>query len=470
MLGSASGALSSLPHNFHAEQQILACILVKESLLDDVLDFVKPEHFSYPLNAEIYSIMLKFHERRERINPITMRNYIDNGSQESYKYMIELASEVISLSGIKTYGNHVYDSYLRRCLMEVGMQLSEDAQSYTIQEPVRDKISRAEQKIYEIAVKQYSHKKQCDSFSSVLKEVIKTAYDTSKNKGALTGVTSGLKDLDNMLGGMHPSDLIILAGRPSMGKTALATNMAFSASYLAGANKRGGAPVAFFSLEMSSTQLAQRILAGLTSISSHKIRRGLLTQDDMIRMEEMYSKFSKVPFVIDDTPALTVSTLWARARRLKNTMNIGALYVDYLQLLTGESGSRDGRVQEISEISRTLKAIAKDLNIPVIALSQLSRAVEQREDKRPQLSDLRESGSIEQDADVVMFVYREAYYLSRSSKIDKDSEEFRMKENMAEIIIAKQRHGPIGTVMLKFLQETTEFCDLDQENKNSFYN
>jgi replicative DNA helicase len=373
-------------------------------------------------------------------------------------------------------------------LIALGEDLVNAAFEPSIETTAMDQIGKAEAHLYELATTGQTEG-GFEAFGAVLVEAVKMAEEAHKRQGKLSGVPTGLIDMDKRLGGLHPSDLLILAGRPSMGKTALATNIAFNAAKAyreevdALGNKKhtDGAVVAFFSLEMSSEQLAGRILAEQAEISSHKIRQGEMTNDEFERLVVAAQELHRLPLFIDDTPALSISSVRTRARRLKRQQGLHMVVVDYLQLLRGSGATSENRVQEVSEITRGLKALAKELDIPVIALSQLSRAVEQREDKRPQLSDLRESGSIEQDADVVMFVYREQYYLERAEpgqRPEESPEKFneryekwhqRLMEvvNTAEVVIAKQRHGPVGTVRLSFQGEFTKFGNLATDDMYS---
>jgi len=369
----------------------------------------------------------------------------------------------------------VHDLYLRRQLSLIGDETIYSAKDFQTEEPVIGKIESAEKKLYDLATNgQFGQ--NAVTFESALTAAIHSAEVAYKRDSHVVGVTTGFTKMDEWLGGMHPSDLVIIAGRPSMGKTVLGTNIAFNAAKTYLLKQNEGAPAAFFSLEMSAEQLATRILSSESGVSSDKIRRGEIKSDDFPRFIEVSREIGKVGLFIDDTPALTVTALRNRARRLKRQHNIGIIVIDYLQLLEGDGNSRNGdsRVQEISQISRSLKALAKELHVPVIAMSQLSRAVEQRDDKRPQLSDLRESGSIEQDADVVMFIYREEYYVARK-RPSEGTEKFlewqkHMSEvqNKAEIIIAKQRHGPVGTLNLFFDGRTTRFGNLAESHQSNY--
>jgi len=404
------------------------------------------------------------------------------------QYLAEIANSLINVINSAEYGRSIYDLYLKRQLIDLGENIVNRAYSVDIDEQATQQIEQTEQQLYELATTGEIEGGFQDFKSSVV-SAIGMAEIAHKRDGNLSGVSSGLRDLDGIMGGLHPSDLIILAARPSMGKTALATNIAFNAAYdykfeiEPSGNKKttDGAVVGFFSLEMSAEQLASRILSEQAQIASDKMRRGTLSNDEFDKLVLASQELHKLPIFIDDTPALSVSALRTRARRLKRNEGLGLIVVDYLQLM--ESSTRtDNRVQEISEITRGLKTLAKELNVPVLALSQLSRAVEQREDKRPQLSDLRESGTIEQDADVVSFIFRQAYYDERNEptqraeeSVDKFASRYtewqeRSEQNrfIAEIIIGKQRHGPTGTTKLHFNGMYTRFGDLDTQHTESY--
>ncbi|WP_240002293.1 replicative DNA helicase [Oleisolibacter albus] len=472
------------PHNEEAEQAVLGAILVNNRAFEKVGEFLRPEHFFDPANQKIFAAIMKMIDRGQVANPLTLKAYFeqDNDLREigGTDYLAQLAAAIVTVTNIEDYGRIIHDGYLRRQLIEVGEDMVNTAYKHELDVTANDQIEEAEKKLFELA-SFGDVKGDFIPFERALKAAIDTAEAAFRRTSHVTGVTSGLRDLDSKLGGLHPSDLLILAGRPSMGKTALATNIAFNAAkaYMLSGGKEG-APVGFFSLEMSAEQLALRILADQAEVSGDKIRRGDIAASDFPKFVEASQYLARVPFFVDDTPALTITAVRTRCRRLKRTQGLGLVVVDYLQLLRGGGTGRgpENRVQEISEITRGLKAIAKELHVPVIALSQLSRSVEQREDKRPQLSDLRESGSIEQDADVVMFVFREQYYLERAEpgqRPDESQDKFndryqRWQErlgqvhNTAEVIIGKQRHGPVGTVRLFFDGNFTRFGDLDTQH------
>lgn len=462
----------SPPHSLEAEQALLGALLHNNLAFERVSDCLRPEHFSDPTHGRIFEAMSTLINRGHIADPITLKEYFDRdhtlADVGGGNYLSQLAGSVVSIINTSDYGKKIYDFYLRRQLIDVGEEIVNEAHTHDLEVSALNQIEHAEKKLFDLATTGHQER-GLQSFSTSLKQALISAEVAYKRDSRVVGVTTGFKKLDECLGGFHPSDLIILAGRPSMGKTALATNMAFNAAR-ASLEKNEGAAVAFFSLEMSAEQLANRILGQESGLSSDLIRRGDIGKSDFPRLVEVSNRLNALPFFIDDTPALSVPALRTRARRLMRQTGLGMIVIDYLQLLTSPGKkSADNRVQELSEITRGLKALAKELRIPVLALSQLSRAVEQRDDKRPQLSDLRESGSIEQDADVVMFIYREEYYLARkqptgggesADKVRAWEASLKSVENIAEVIMAKQRHGPIGTVQLHFEGRLTKFSDL----------
>jgi replicative DNA helicase len=468
-----------LPHNQDAEQGLLGALLVDNRAYEKIGDFLKASHFFLPAHQRIFESIVKMIDRGQTASPVTLKNYFDKDDDlkevGGAEYLADLAASVVSVINAQDYGRTIYDLHLRRELISIGEEVVNDAFDHNIDTAATDTIELAEARLFELAESGEVKGSFVTLRSSVL-TAIEHAEKAYKSDGNLTGVTTGLSDMNKLLGGLQNSDLLILAGRPSMGKTALATNIAFNAANkFAETGGAEGAIVGFFSLEMSADQLASRILADQSNISGDAIRKGNIKQEDFRAFAEASQRLSQVPLYIDDTPGLSISAIRTRARRLKRQHGLGLLVVDYLQLLrgTGSKQGLDNRVQEVSEITRGLKAIAKELQIPVLALSQLSRQVEQREDKRPQLSDLRESGSIEQDADVVMFVFREEYYLSRAEpepgteKHLKWQERCEKSHNVGECIIAKARHGPIGTVRMHFDPNLTRFSDLAHQSYNS---
>lgn len=465
------------PYNLEAEQGLLGVLLLDNSTLERVGDYLKPFHFADAIHGKIFEGIFRFAERGQIADPVTLKDYFDRDKAleavGGAAYLVDLANSVMSMTSAADYGRLIYDLFLRRELLKIGQDIAGNAKVYEFDTTATSQIEDAEKKLFDLATKGQTGGGLLP-FSVAITDALQTAEMAFKRDSHIVGVTSGLIDMDKYLGGLHPSDLLILAGRPSMGKTTLATNIAFNAAKAVIENDPNGAPVAFFSLEMSSEQLASRILASESGVSSDKIRRGEIRADDFPKFVDVTRTLQELPLFIDDTAGITVNAIRNRCRRLKRQHGLGLIVIDYLQLIEagGIKRNSDNRVQEISDISRGLKAIAKDLDVPVIALSQLSRAVEQREDKRPQLSDLRESGSIEQDADVVMFVYREEYYLERRRPPEGTDKYLQWQEEMnkvykqAEVIIAKQRHGPVGTVKLYFDGALTKFSNLTENYMN----
>ncbi|TVR96096.1 MAG: replicative DNA helicase, partial [Rhodospirillales bacterium] len=473
-------AFRRLPHNVDAERGLLGAIFLdNRRAYEMVAEFLRPEHFALNEHSRIFQACVTLIERGQTANPVTLGPYFQqNGVLEDIggtPYLVELADQATTVMNAGEYGRIIHELYLRRELIAVGEEITEHAYDAELDEPASRQIEQAEQHLYNLATTG-DYQGGFSSFRDSLQSAITMAETAYKRSGLIVGVPTGFRDLDGKLGGLHPSDLIILAGRPSMGKTALATNIAFNAARARMENGADdGAVVAFFSLEMSEEQLATRILGERARIPSDQIRKGMLNEEKFLTLAQVSQDLYRIPMFIDDTPGLGISAMRTRARRLKRQHGLGLIVIDYLQLITPANKRYDSRVQELSEITRGLKGLAKELDIPVLALSQLSRAVEQREDKRPQLADLRESGTIEQDADVVMFIFREQYYLERGEpmqRADEDLSKFltrhdKWKErcetvhNTAEVIVAKQRHGPIGTVRLYFEGEFTRFGDLE---------
>lgn len=466
-----------MPHSIEAEQQLLGGLLNNNDLYYSLEDKVDPEHFYDPVHSRIFEIVSTRIKDGKLASAVTVNTFLteDEGLKElgGSSYLAQLMAGSVASSAIKDYSKLVYDLAIRRELIILGQEISSRAQSIKVDEQPEEQIILAEQNLYKIGDSGKSET-GFKSFLKALGEAVQVANAAHHRDGNLAGISTGFIDLDKKMGGLHSSDLIILAGRPSMGKTSLATNIAYNIakSFKKNDNADGtsetvnGGIVGFYSLEMSAEQLAARILSETAEIPSEQIRRGDMTESEFRRFVEAAKSIESSPLFIDDTPALTIAQLASRARRLKRTHGLEVLIIDYLQLVRAGS-SRDNRVNEISEITQGLKAIAKELNIPVIALSQLSRQVENRDDKRPQLADLRESGSIEQDADVVLFVYREEYYKEREKPSDHDLEKMAIwQEEMdrlhgrAELILGKQRHGPIGTVELSFEGKYTRFGNL----------
>ena len=475
-------ATQTLPQNVEAEAALLGALMIDNRLVEDVQLKLRPDHFFEPLHGRIYESILRMTDANRVANPVTLKPIFD--ADEAMKevggpaYLAQLTGSGAAVIGARDFAQQIYDLALLRALVGVGRDLVEGALDTSEDVAPLAQIERAETELYKVAEEGGAEGK-AKSFAEATKDALQMAERALNSGGHLSGLTTGLESLNSKIGGLHNSDLIIVAGRPGMGKSALGTNIGFSAAKRfmqdmedgIEPEKSAGAAVALFSLEMSADQLATRMLAEQSGISSENLRMGKISQQEFRQLARAAAELQSLPFYIDDTPGLTIAALRTRARRLKRQKGVGLIVVDYLQLLqgTGRGGSNDNRVQEISEISRGLKQLAKELNVPVIGLSQLSRAVEQREDKRPQLSDLRESGSIEQDADIVLFIYREDYYLAAKQPGDDHPDAAAWREEMeraygkAEVIVAKQRHGSTGKVRLKFDSRITKFSDAADE-------
>ena len=464
--------LRIVPMNIEAEQALLAALLTSNSVYERISDFLRPEQFYDDINGKIFEAIAKLLENNQLADPLTLKNYFLQKDEMELiggdRYLIELAKNAPILSNTATYGKLIYDLYQRREILKISDEITNEANSFDPETDASQIIEKAEVKLYNLS-SSGEISQDFKKFSTSLVEAINSAESAYKREGQLSGIPTGFTDLDQLLGGLHKTDLIIIAGRPSMGKTALATNIAFkmvNTKSIDDENKKN--IVGFFSLEMSSEQLATRILAEDSSISSEKIRRGQFNSNDFQKIVKSSQTLGDLSLYIDDSPNLSISALRTRARRLKRKYGLNAIVIDYLQLIRPSLSRPDNRVLEIAEMTRNLKSLAKELNIPVLCLSQLSRQVEQRDDKRPQLSDLRESGAIEQDADVVMFIYREEYYIERKepSSGTEDYQKWQEKmakiHNVAEVLVAKQRHGPIGKVTLHFEGSTTKFSNLSK--------
>ncbi|WP_158968102.1 replicative DNA helicase [Chachezhania sediminis] len=467
----------ALPHSIEAEQQLLGAILTNNDVYDRVAAIIKADHFYDPVHARIYEVASSRIAKNALASPVTIKAFMegDEGLKElgGPAYLARLAGAAISSFAVRDYAQMIHDLAVRRELIGLGREIAAKAGRVDIESEPREQIVEAEQQLYRLS-EQGQTGTGFQTFLNAVTDAVNVAAAAYKRTGGLAGISTGLDDMDKKLGGLHKSDLLILAGRPSMGKTSLATNIAFNIAKKYQRDENGtvdGGVVGFYSLEMSAEQLASRILSEAAEVPSELIRRGDMNEGEFRRFVEAARTLESCPLYIDDTPALPISQLAARARRLKRTHGLDVLIVDYLQLVRPAT-AKDSRVNEVSEITQGLKAIAKELDIPVIALSQLSRQVENREDKRPQLSDLRESGSIEQDADVVMFVFREEYYAEREKPSDDRLDEMASwQERMsrlhgrAEVIIGKQRHGPIGTVELSFEGRFTRFGNLARQHQ-----
>ncbi|MAJ24205.1 MAG: replicative DNA helicase [Rickettsiales bacterium] len=470
---------NSQPHDNEAEEILLGALISDNSSIENIENGLADYHFYVPMIGRIFKAVEELTNKDQIANPLTLDHYFSDDTAFNEiggkKYLSSLCEGNLGSSIVKDYANLIIELYNKRELIKIAQNIISSSQKLDYEKNSADLIEEVEAKLYDITENKHSEKNKLLSFSESINQAMLSAKVAHKNKGKLSGISSGFLAVDDLLGGLHKSDLIILAGRPSMGKTALATNMAYNAA----SNKKEGKSVAFFSLEMSAEQLANRILAEQASLSSDQIRRGKLTKEDFANLSIVSKEISNNKLFIDDTPSISVSTLRTRARRLKRKLEngeLGLIVVDYLQLMRG-SRKYENRVQEISEITQGLKSVAKELNVPILALSQLSRAVEQREDKRPHLADLRESGTIEQDADVVVFIFRQEYYEERSEpkssgtetsvsfheRYIKWQENLKKCKNIADVIVAKQRHGPIGSLQLHFESKYTKFSNLTDE-------
>ena len=475
------------PHNIEAEQALLGAILVNNEAFYRVSDFLEPKHFLETIHQRIFELAGGLIRAGKLATPVTLKTFLptelDIAGLTVNQYLARLAAEATTIINAEDYGRTVYDLSIRRDLITIGEEMVNLAFDAPVDATPQSHIEDAERKLFELA-ETGRYESGFQRFAQALTTAVDMAAHAYQRDGGLSGMATGLTDLDSKMGGLQKSDLVILAGRPGMGKTALATNIAYNvakAFALGDVRPDGsretvnGGVVGFFSLEMSAEQLATRIISEQTGIPSNKIRRGAIGETDFERIKDVSIELQSLPFYVDETGGLSIGQLAARARRLKRQRGLDLLVIDYVQLLQGSTRrSNENRVQEITEITTRLKALAKELNVPVVALSQLSRQVESREDKRPQLSDLRESGSIEQDADVVLFVYREEYYLTNkeprpgTADHDKWLTEMDAVHGKAEVIIGKQRHGPTGTVSLQFDAEVTRFANLDAAHRPSF--
>ena len=473
-------AIRLAPHNIEAEQALLGAMLVNNDAFYRVSDFLEPVHFYEPIHRRIYEVMGEIIRMGKAATPVTVKTFLPAEVKIAdftvAQYLARLAAEATTIINAEDYGRSIYDLALRRSLILIGEDMVNIAFDAPVDMPPKAQIEDAERRLFELA-ETGRYDTGFHGFEEALKTAIDMASAAYKRDGHLSGLATSLDDLDRRLGGLQPSDLVVLAGRPGMGKTALATNIAFNVArawrgevQADGAIKTvDGGIVGFFSLEMSSEQLATRIVSEQTMVPSSDIRRGAIHEDQFARIVAAAQEMQRIPLYIDQTGGLSIAKLAARARRLKRQRGLDLLVIDYIQLLSGSNRrAAEGRVQEVTEITTNLKALAKELNVPILALSQLSRQVENRDDKRPQLSDLRESGSIEQDADVVMFVFREEYYLKNKKPKEGTEEFYKWMAEMdavagrAEIIIGKQRHGPTGTVELQFEDSVTRFSNLAQ--------
>ncbi len=454
-----------LPNNIEAEQAVIGSILVSNDIFDEISTIISNINFYDPMHQKIFEAIESLIYKGMLANPITLKNYFEDEKDDLNipEYLVKITKFSTSVRQAVEYSKIIYDMFVRRELIKISEQTIDSAKLNELDTNGQTIIENSERLLFDLAEKG-SFNSSLVKFDEAMKQTIEMASAAFKNEEGIVGVPTGLRDLDDKLGGLHQSDLIIIAGRPSMGKTSLATNIAFNAAQkLQDSGKKSS--IAFFSLEMSSEQLSTRIISEQSRISSNDIRRGRISDEQFDKFLETSKNISELPLYIDETPAISIAAMSNRARRIKRLFGLDMIVVDYIQLMRGTTFNKDGRVQEISQITQGLKAIAKELAVPVVALSQLSRQVEQRDDHKPQLADLRESGSIEQDADVVMFVYREGYYLQRKEPREATVEhaEWQAKMNevahLAQIIIGKQRHGPIGNVTLEFEERFTKFKD-----------
>ncbi len=454
-----------LPNNIEAEQAVIGSILVSNDIFDEISTIISSINFHDPMHQKIFEAIESLIYKGMLANPITLKNYFEDEKDDLNvpEYLVKITKFSTSVRQAIEYSKIIYDMFVRRELIKISEQTIDSAKLNELDTNGQTIIENSERLLFDLAEKG-SFNSSLVKFDEAMKQTIEMASAAYKNEEGIVGVPTGLRDLDDKLGGLHQSDLIIIAGRPSMGKTSLATNIAFNAAQkLQDSGKKSS--IAFFSLEMSSEQLSTRIISEQSRISSNDIRRGRISDEQFDKFLETSKNISELPLYIDETPAISIAAMSNRARRIKRLFGLDMIVVDYIQLMRGTTFNKDGRVQEISQITQGLKAIAKELAVPVVALSQLSRQVEQRDDHKPQLADLRESGSIEQDADVVMFVYREGYYLQRKEPREATVEhaEWQAKMNevahLAQIIIGKQRHGPIGNITLEFEERFTKFKD-----------
>ena len=457
--------LEEHPNNIEAEQSVIGSILLSNEIFDEINMIIVSKNFYDPMHQKIFGAIEKLIYSGMLANPITLKNHFENEKDELNvpEYLVKITKFSTSSRQAIEYSKLIYDLFVKRELIKISENIIDTAKLNDLDNDGQKIIENFEKSLFDLAEKG-SFSNSLIKFDEAMRQTIEMASSAYKNDEGIVGVPTGLTDLDDRLGGLHKSDLIIIAGRPSMGKTALATNIAFNAAKkLQDDGKKSS--IAFFSLEMSSEQLSTRILAEQSRIKSNDIRRGKISEEQFDKFIETSKDISELPLYIDETPAISIAALSNRARRIKRLYGLDMVVIDYIQLMKA-SNFKDGRVQEISEITQGLKALAKELSVPVVALSQLSRAVEARDDKKPQLADLRESGSIEQDADVVMFVYREAYYLERKeprpATVEHAEWQAKMNEvsSLAEIIIGKQRHGPTGNIMLEFEAMFTKFKDI----------
>ena len=476
-----TNTVNKMPQNIEAEQSLIGSILFDNKVMEDLPTNFASRHFFDPLHASIFEACISLTDNGRLADPVTLKGYLKDDVSlrdiDIEQYLLDLREGTLSLSKAKFYADEIRNCYVRRSLIRIGDDLIDRSINPSIEISPDQEISNTEEQLYNLAEKDQVNSGPID-FKTILGKATNQINEAYQRKGSLSGVDTGFSGLNRQLGGLNKSDLLVLAGRPAMGKTALATNIGFNAAKTS--KTENNQSILIFSLEMSAEQLAQRILAEQSTIDSHKLRNGDISEKEFSDLVSTQNEIMNLPFFIDDTPAISVGQIASRARRLKRTNGLALIIIDYIQLIQGTKASEaQGRVQEVSSITRGLKSLAKELDVPILALSQLSRAVEQREDKRPILADLRESGSIEQDADVVMFVYREEYYLDKSEPTQRDNENQEsfnerflrwqdrrnLAEGKAEIIISKQRHGPTGIIQVQFEAKYTRFMDLVQDDR-----
>ena len=476
-----TNTVNKMPQNIEAEQNLIGSILFDNKVMEDLPTNFASRHFFDPLHSSIFEACISLTDNGRLADPVTLKGYLKDDVSlrdiDIKQYLSDLREGTLSLSKAKFYADEIRNCYVRRSLIRIGDDLIDRSINPSIEISPDQEISNTEEQLYNLAEKDQVNSGPID-FKTILGKATNQINEAYQRKGSLSGVDTGFSGLNRQLGGLNKSDLLVLAGRPAMGKTALATNIGFNAAKTI--KIENNQSILIFSLEMSAEQLAQRILAEQSTIDSHKLRNGDISEKEFSDLVSTQNEIMNLPFFIDDTPAISVGQIASRARRLKRTNGLALIIIDYIQLIQGTKASEaQGRVQEVSSITRGLKSLAKELDVPILALSQLSRAVEQREDKRPILADLRESGSIEQDADVVMFVYREEYYLDKSEPTQRDNENQEsfnerflrwqdrrnLAEGKAEIIISKQRHGPTGIIQVQFEAKYTRFMDLVQDDR-----
>ena len=476
-----TNTVNKMPQNIEAEQSLIGSILFDNKVMEDLPTNFASRHFFDPLHSSIFEACISLTDNGRLADPVTLKGYLKDDVSlrdiDIEQYLSDLREGTLSLSKAKFYADEIRNCYVRRSLIRIGDDLIDRSINPSIEISPDQEISNTEEQLYNLAEKDQVNSGPID-FKTILGKATNQINEAYQRKGSLSGVDTGFSGLNRQLGGLNKSDLLVLAGRPAMGKTALATNIGFNAAKTS--KIENNQSILIFSLEMSAEQLAQRILAEQSTIDSHKLRNGDISEKEFSDLVSTQNEIMNLPFFIDDTPAISVGQIASRARRLKRTNGLALIIIDYIQLIQGTKASEaQGRVQEVSSITRGLKSLAKELDVPILALSQLSRAVEQREDKRPILADLRESGSIEQDADVVMFVYREEYYLDKSEPTQRDNENQEsfnerflrwqdrrnLAEGKAEIIISKQRHGPTGIIQVQFEAKYTRFMDLVQDDR-----